>query len=109
MGTDNKIKLDPATERSLAAKHEGGLFAHVWLIKIGNQISVTKDLYTVQNGQVLIIERNKEGKQQLTPSGDTVLDIETQCKRVGKFNPNKSYRRKIRDYEFKEFIKIHKL
>jgi len=87
-------------EKYMADKFDGKLFVHISLIKIGRQYSVDKDWYTVLNGIVYCIEGTK-----LTPSGDKLISMESECKRVGVYNPNKTYKRVIKYYTYSQLKK----
>ncbi len=62
-----------------------------------------KDFYTVKEGKVLMVN---DGLEQAT--GDTLIDLVSQCKRIGIYNPNKKYKRLIKDYSYSELNKLHK-
>lgn len=93
-----------AIEKHLATEFEGKLFVDIGLLKIGNTYTISKFYYTVECGRCYLIE----GKM-LHPTGDTMLSVKTDCKMVGKYNPNKYYNRSMRDYSYSEFKKLHKL
>jgi len=89
----------------LAKKYEGKLFVDISLLKImGSSYSINKDFYTVKEGKVCMVN---DGKEYFT--GDTLLNISTDCKQIGIYDPNKIYKRIIKDYTYAEFKKLHRL
>lgn len=96
--------LDSQTELLLKKKYEGKLFVHIYLLHYSKTFVVNKDYYTVKDGLVYILEKGK-----LTPSKDTLFDLSLDCIMVGKYNPNKTYKRKIKEYSYSEFKKLHKI
>ena len=96
--------LDVELNNHFAEKFEGGLFINICLLQYGGEITVNKDYYTVKNGLVFMVN---DGKEQF--SHDSLLSIETDCMRVGKYNPEKIYKRKMKTYTRQEFCKLHKI
>lgn len=100
-------KMNPTTDvdKYLAKKFEGKLFVDVSLMKIfGNSFSINKDYYTVKDGKVCMVN---DGKEYFT--GDTLLNLSTDCKQIGIYHPNKIYKRVIKTYTYSEFKKLHKI
>ncbi|MEM7087915.1 MAG: hypothetical protein AAF489_17165 [Bacteroidota bacterium] len=102
----NKSIQDPELEALLSKRYEGKLFAHIWLHTYqGSTYWVNKDYYTVKEGKVCFIE--KDG--QLRHSDDTMLQLSTQCKLVGKYDPTKNYQRKHKEFTYAEIKKLFKI
>lgn len=102
--SDTRI-TSPEVEAYLAKKYEGKLFVNICLINIlGNSYCINKDYYTVKNGKVCMVN---DGKEYFT--GDTLLNISTDCKQIGIYHPEKIYKRVMKDYTYSEFKKLHKL
>lgn len=93
-------------EDYLKEKHEGDLFAHLYMSSwSSDRITLRRDLYAIVDGVVLEVGFGKE-----TPSGDTVFDIVKDCKRISKYNPNKKYKRTVsKDFSYSEIKKMFKL
>jgi hypothetical protein len=97
--------IDPEVEAMLAKKFEGKLFVDICLLKVfGNSFTINKDFYTVKDGKACMVN---DGKEYFT--GDTMLNIATDCKRIGIYDPKKVYKRVMREYTYAEFTKLHKL
>lgn len=92
---------DKELNEHLAKEMEGKLFVHLGVLKNFNSFMVNKDFYTCLNGVVLMVN---DGKVQNT--GDTPFTLHTDCIKVGKYNPNKVYKRKIKEYTYTEFKKL---
>lgn len=97
-------QLDNEIEQFLNKRCEGKLFIHIYLVYFSKTYSVIKDFYTVKNGKVYVLENEKE-----TLSKDTLFDLTKDCVMVGKYNPNRKYKRIIKEYTYSEFKKLHKL
>lgn len=97
------MTVDPV-ENYLATKFEGKLFVHIYLLKIGNEYSINKEFYTVLKGACYLLDGRKTN-----PTGDKMINLEVDCKMVGKFNPDKSYKRWTRRYSYAQFKRIHML
>lgn len=89
-------------EEYLAEKYEGRLFAHVWVRpNIGaREFWCMKDYYTVKNGKVCLIEGDK-----LTESGDPLNNLSVHCRRIGMYEPGKTYERKSETLSYSELQK----
>jgi len=99
-------EFDFATRVFAAKKMEGKLFTHIALFQIGDKsrsIIVNKDYYTVRNGEVFMVNSG-----EMQPTGDTLLSIVTDCHCVGKYHPEKTYKRKRKEYTYSEFCKLNK-
>ncbi len=96
-------------EKSLESKCEGRLFVYIWMHTLslsGKKYLIAKEYYTVINGVVYIIEGDGS---KLTPSGDSLFEITTECRRVGVYNPSKKYKQVNKVYTYSEFKKLLKL
>ena len=91
-------------ERRLAIDFEGKLFVHVWLMKTFATYMVCKDYYTVFNGKACSIHGG-----ELDPTGDTMMKLQTDCRRVGVYNPLKTYKSITKNYSYSEIKKLLKL
>ena len=95
----------PEVEEMLSKKFEGKLFVDISLCKIfGKSYSIIKDFYTVINGKVCCVN---DGHQHFTD--DTLLNVSKDCKQIGIYDPTKVYKRIIKDYNYSQFKKLHKL
>lgn len=88
-------------EEALAPQMEGKLYEHIWVTIIGDQYSVCKDFYTVQKGEVYMVN---DGTKQ--PTEDTLEDTNNQCILIGDYDPGKVYTRKIVYYSRLDFKKL---
>lgn len=75
-------------ERVLSKELEGNVFEYVSITNSGDTFFCAKDYYTVKDGEVYFIA--KDGVLQ--PSGDTMLSLKSECRKVGKYDPKKQYR-----------------
>ena len=91
-----------AIEAYLSEQFEGKLFVDINLLKIGNEYTVSKYYYTVLDGHCYLIE----GKI-LHPTSDKMIIIKTDCKMVGTYDREKSYKRTSRSYTYAQFKKMH--
>ena len=91
-------------EEALAPQMEGKLYENIWVTMIGDQYTVCKDFYTVDNGEVYIVN---DGSKQ--PTEDSLEDTSNQCILIGDYDSNKIYSRKIIYYSRLEFKKLLKL
>lgn len=85
------VYTDIATEgveQHLAQKHNGNVFEHVWLHRVGDGWAVKKDLYAIIDG--VVYELNGDRK---TPTGDTLLQTVNECVCVGDYNQSLQYQR----------------
>ena len=69
----------------------------------GDTYSFHKDYYTVVSGKVYLL---REGLKEST--GDSLLDLKTSSKEVGKYNPRKKYKSIVKDFTYKEINKFLK-
>ena len=95
--------MDKELHNHLATKMEGGLYAHIWVTpNIGaKEFIISKDYYTVIGGRVFAIEENG-----LYPSEDSLLTTETECRRIGKYDPNKTYKRLHNTMSYADIQKV---
>ena len=84
----DRNKLELSSRLRVSGELEGGLFAHVWVNYSFGKYGVRKDLYTVKGGVVYKI--NPDGS--LYATGDALFDLKLDCHRIGKYNPNKTYK-----------------
>lgn len=107
MDRDNVVHFtDAKIEQYLGEQFEGGLFAEISITSIGGETFLARrDLYTVLDGVCYEI-----GNGRLFPSGDTMLNIQSSCHRIGKYDPNKKYKFTVsRSYTYAEMKKLFKL
>lgn len=85
---------------------EGALFAHVYLWNaFGNSYTACRDLYTVKDGEIYIVEGRK-----LTQVKMTAFEISAQFRRIDRYDPAKDYKRTLsRSYTYSEIKKLFKL
>jgi len=88
----------------LSPKMEGGLFEVVTIMFVCGEFWARKDFYTVQNGAVFIIEA-----KGLAASGDSLLELDKESQRVGKYDKGKTYPSVSRAFSFEEMKEILKL
>ena len=99
------MEADKAVNQYLAKKYEGKLFVCIDLLKsFGNSYTINKDYYTVKNGIVYMVNDGKE-----FATGDKLLSIQTNCKQIGIYYPNKIYKRIMKTYTYSEFKKLNRL
>lgn len=93
-------------ENFLAQELEGGLYACITVNNVfGNSFIAVRDLYTVLDGVCYQICGN-----DLVKSEDNLIHIKASCKRIGKYDRNKSYYRKVsKEYTYAEMKKLFKL
>ena len=84
---------------------EGGLFAEISLRYCGRDYVARKDLYTVKDGLVYII--NKDGS--LYATGDCLYHVQRDCHKIGKYNPNDKNQSKSSEFSYSLIKKILKL
>lgn len=83
-------KIEASEHLKSSGEMEGKLYAHIWLLQVGNEFSPVRHLYTIKNGEVYLI--TKEGELQAT--GDILYSIHHKGILLGKFDPNKKYHHK---------------
>lgn len=93
-------------ELYLSKKFEGCLFAHITLMYCMRDYSLKRSLYTVKDGKVCEIQINNNNN--LYPTGDRLIDLETKCHKIGRFNPNKNYKTEHKTLSYSELRKILK-
>jgi uncharacterized protein (UPF0333 family) len=83
---------------------EGGLFVYITMSNIsGDDFNFSKEYYTVLNG--IVYSLGKNGKYV---TGNTPFNIREECKRIGKYNPDKTYEISHKEYNYKDLKKIIK-
>lgn len=96
---------DAEIEKALSKELEGKVFEHIWICNNCDTFFCAKDYYTVKDGIVYFIA--KDGKLQ--PSGDTLLSIKSECRRIGTYNADKKYkgiRHSMTPSEIKKALKL---
>ena len=85
---------------------EGVLFAHIYLWNaFGNSYTACRDLYTVKDGRVYIVEGRK-----LTQVEMPAFEITALFRRIGRYNPAKDYKSTLsRSYTYSEIKKLFNL
>lgn len=86
-------------EEALAPEMEGKCYEHIWMTNIVDQYTICIDYYTVEYGEVYMV--NDEAKQK---TYDSLEDTKNQCICIGDYNPLHVYERKI-EHLSKEEIK----
>ena len=92
-------------EKALSKELEGKVFEYVWVTNTGDTFFCAKDYYTVKDGEVFFITKDGE----LQPSDDTLLSIKSECRSVGRYNPDKQYkgtRNSMSQSELKKALKL---
>lgn len=100
-----KTVIEPYLEKFIAKKLEGGLFAHIYMHNFSGKHFVSRDLYTVKDGKVYDVTQ----KNGLYATGDTCFDVDKDCKRIGKYDPNKTYKRTTNSFKYSDIKKLLKL
>jgi hypothetical protein len=102
-----QIHLQKETERRLWAELEGGLFVHVYISTFHGYkqkiFNLSQDYYTVKDAKVLQIHKNG-----LSETNDDLWTFVTQCKKVGKYNPNKKYKNKHTEIPYNVILPLFK-
>ena len=98
------MDFSPETAAQVAKEYEGKLFVCIFTNQFNNNISVHKEYYTVKNGIVLLL-----GEEKLYATGDTMLSLAAHCHKIGKYNPERKYKKKVKFYTISEFSKLHKI
>lgn len=93
-------------EEFLAKELEGGLFIHLTMTTIGEDISVRRDYYTVTGGVVYTYGDNDEQGGLSYPSGDTLLGLKSQCIRIGEYDLKANYQFQMKSFSHQEFLKL---
>jgi hypothetical protein len=91
-------------EKSLRPQMEGGVYEHVWFTNMEDTFFCAKDYYTVKNGVVLLINDGVEQK-----SGDTLLDLKSSTRFVGRYSSDKVYKGKratMKQSQIKKALKL---
>lgn len=88
-------------EELLAPQMNGRVYEHIWITMIGDQYTVCKDYYMVEDGEVYMIN---DGTKQ--PSDDSLENTKNECVCIGKYDPNKTYERKIKHFSKEEINKL---
>lgn len=100
-----QVAVPQDVEESIAKDLEGGLFAHIYMTNFGGQHFVSRDLYTVINGQVFDVTQ----KKGLYFTDDTCFELNKCSKRIGKYDPSKTYTRTTNSFMYSEMKKLLKL
>lgn len=98
--------LSDRSQEALAKELQGGLYACISVSNIfGNTFIAVRDLYTVLDGVCYQV-----CGADLVKSEDNLIHIKASCKRIGKYDPHKSYYRKVsKEYTYAEIKKLFKL
>jgi hypothetical protein len=100
---------DQKIEDSLKKELEGKLFVDINVSTFqGNTYFVSKDWYTVLNGKVVLLSNGVDGSAP-AETGDTLLSLITDCKRIGVYNKDKKYKRILKKYTYSEIKKLLKV
>ena len=84
-------------------KTEWWLYVNIWFNSFGGSLySLHKDLYTVINWEVYILE-----EKWPYATRDCVVELSRE-KRIGKYNPNKKYKWSIRQFNYWDLMKTIK-
>lgn len=89
---------------NLANELEGDLFVEIFLSCFQGQFSIHKNHYTIKDGLVYMVNDGRFDSTQ-----DSVLDVHSRCKKLGKYDSSKKYKRIIKDYTYADLKKLHKL
>lgn len=83
---------------------EGIVFVNYWInTYMGDFYDLNTDYYVVKGGEVYLI--NNEG--ELRKSNDTLLSLETECTKIGKYNDaDNPYKRNSRSIKPKQLHKF---
>lgn len=97
--------LEKLSEHSLL-ELEGVLFAHLYMFNsFGNLYTMYRDLYTIKEGKVYIIEGKK-----LTKVNMNYFQVTTQFRRIGIYDLSKPYKStSSKEYSYSDVKKIFKL
>jgi len=93
-------------ESYLAPKFEGKLFAFISLTYCLKDYSIRRVLRTVKEG--LVYEVQTHENNNLYPTGDKLLDLETKCHKIGIFDPSKNYKVEQKNFTYSELRKLLK-
>lgn len=91
-------------EESFAIESEGKLFVNIYLLKTDEKYTVTKDYYTVKNGNVFLVN---DGEEEFTE--DTLFSLKHRCKMIGKYEPKNVYKKVVRNFSYPELKNLLKL
>ncbi len=97
---DYKIN-NAAIEERLAKEFEGKLFVEITVIFFSNTYNCHKQYYTVLQGKVYQIDG-----QKLQESGESLLELQVQCKKVGIYKKDKAYNSVKKEYSYSQFKKL---
>ncbi len=81
--------IDKEIEHHLAKEMEGMIYESIWVMHAFGSYSVVKNFYLIKNGIVYEINGDRSH-----PTGDSLFDTHTNCHRLGKYNPRKTYKTK---------------
>jgi hypothetical protein len=94
--------IDEKIEKDLKPKLEGGLFVEISMSDIfGDSFHFRKDWYTVIDG---IVYEVGDGRKYST--GDTLFNVYSDCKRVGKYNEKIIHKTLTKTYKYSELKKL---
>ena len=90
----------------LKAEMEGNLYEHITArySRLLDKMIINIDYYTVQNAEVMIIEKDSNGADKLTVTGDRLEELYNHGKFLGKYSPGQCQRivHYVSAQEFKE-------
>lgn len=87
-------------EEALAPEMNGKCYENIYMTMIGDQYTVCRDYYLVEDGEVYMIN---DGTKQA--SGDSLEDTKNECICLGEYDPGKIYTREIKYYSKEEIKK----
>lgn len=97
-------KIITYLEDALKEKMEGGLYSDLNVIKAGRSFLCSRTLYTVKDGIVYMITG-----ENLDPTGDSLIQLDVSCIKIGKYNPGINYKRLHSELSYTEMKKALKL
>ncbi len=94
--------VDKEIEKHLKPKLEGGLFVEISMSNLsGDSFHFRKDWYAVIDGIVYEI-----GDGRKYPTGDTLFNLNSDCKRVGNYNEKIIHKTINKTYSYSEIKKL---
>ena len=100
----DKVELELSEALKRSGELEGGLFVEISLTFCGRDYVARRDFYTVKDGLVYSFVDGV-----LYATGDSLWNVERDCKRIGKYNPAKKYTPKSSTLSYSEAKKALKL
>ncbi len=85
----------------MAKKFEGGLFANASITHIGDEFQIYIRYHTVLGGVIYELK----GREKFR-TGDELIVIDTQCVRVGDYNPKESYGVVTKEFTHKQLLGV---